>query len=722
MLLAGNTARFRVHRHGWARLRTAVACVAAVGVALMCLSYRDLEPNHSAPSLKNGDYFASMAPSEDDLDSPDGRRGFVLLQKVAASSLLHHLGTNAAARSTPGGAKLVELAGRASGLGPDDEVDYLSAGAARSQLKDYWRRLAHQTMLENGGGVQVNSASSDAEEVHVAHSPLTADEARRQLQDFWSSLGKHDRVKSIRDQAKQKVESAARLRKKAVDPVKDTTMDEMERIWSSESAHSKGTHAAGHDTAKKAGRVPETKLHHFTANESASARSAPATAEGSKGSSGPSSSLLPTCSSCSLQESLVSWPVWNHRVDHALRVAENIAQGSPWNKTLHDVTLGPDAAEADAADKHDEDGGKAAAGYSDKDMQLEVESAVSSLRAAIAESKAEQVEQEAQDHGEGASSLASSQRTHCLRTCFVELQSLVTRHGFAVSRADAPAPLASTPKQKEAAATRQAASDAPEARKTSEASSPQAFPNRKTALAKTSTAKASSHSGDDSIENVVDSVEEAMGDSEEKAAKLGGSGVAAAVKAVAHVVADDVADTSGDHVQVHSATAKAQGRSPSSSASWSSSRVPAASSAGTQVAEGTSVSVSASHRAKAAGSAAGGDDADGDDVRRLEDSALNDAAQAQEQVREGESELKRLKTLLKRARSIKHEDNSSEGDTSSEDDSTDDSDASAEDGTDESDSVEGGLSGLGSDSGLASVTREALAVKDGKVPRSRASA
>jgi len=34
-----------------------------------------------------------------------------------------------------------------------------------------------------------------------------------------------------------------------------------------------------------------------------------------------------------------TWPVWNHRVDHALRVAENIAQGSHWNKTLHHVTL-----------------------------------------------------------------------------------------------------------------------------------------------------------------------------------------------------------------------------------------------------------------------------------------------------------------------------------------------------------------------------------------------
>ena len=331
----------------FARFRAGVAFVAATGIVLVCLSYRNLEPTHSAPRIKNGNFFASLAPSEDTIDSPDGTRGFQLLQKVAASSLLQHMHKKSAGARSHGSQELA-----ADGLEfrtQDKQVDFLSANAARNQMQLYWQNLARQTKRENGGLQSTTKVHPRSELARHEKGPLTAEEARRQLSSFWSDLGKHDRTKTVRRDSRR-VEAATRLLKKAKkahasDVVKDTSMDEMERIWSSESKSSKKKTAnAEHRPHSETVGTTDKKrrIRHQKAAETAIAVpkiKSGETGEGDAGSDVKDASLhsdgsavrytsLPMCDHCSLQH--FRWPVWNHRVDHALRVAENIAQGSHW--------------------------------------------------------------------------------------------------------------------------------------------------------------------------------------------------------------------------------------------------------------------------------------------------------------------------------------------------------------------------------------------------------
>jgi hypothetical protein len=206
---------------------------------------------------------------------------------------------------------------------------------------------------------------------------------------------------------------------------------------------------------------------------------------------------------------------------------------------------------------------------------------------------------------------------------------------------------------------------------------------------------------------VVDSVEEAVGDSEEAAGKSGGSGVAAAVGAVEAAVDKVVIPTAksgaatkgGGHVAAVAAAAEAK----------SSIRLPGVvNKAG---AAGDAKVVTGEHSAGKAGVGAAAAAAvgaeNGANVRKLEDSALNDAAQAQEQVRQGESELKHLKTLLAKAHKLKQDGASSASSSSSS--SRDDSgsaDADAGLGFDDADT-----------DGLAAPKAQTLAFKSNILPR-----
>jgi len=162
----------------WARIRTAVAFFAATGVVLVCLSYRESEPNHSPPLSKNGDFFASLQPSEDDIDSPNGRRGFTLLQKAAATSLLQHMHTQAGATKPPVAAHHLSLDGLKFRAQRPQQVDFLSAGAARKQISHYWQALAHRTRVENGGDPQDAAAKLMTAPALASKGPLTAAEAQ----------------------------------------------------------------------------------------------------------------------------------------------------------------------------------------------------------------------------------------------------------------------------------------------------------------------------------------------------------------------------------------------------------------------------------------------------------------------------------------------------------------------------------------------------------------
>ena len=557
-------------RARWARLRAAAAFAAAVGVVLVCLTFRDEQPDRAVEehAQKSGNFFAEMQPTDDQIDSPDGRKGFALLQASAATSVLRHLAQQPKARVSPGGQRLQELAMDAlvPGASADAEVDFLSADAARSEMQKYWQSLSVKTHAEGRGDVQ-DVRVAHVEKMPSGHGPLTAAEARRQLNDFWSDLGSHEAVKNGRAALRKKASAAKSDR---ADPVKDTAMTEMEKVWSSESAGkaqlvSKKTGAEvseGGRDGRPVSRADDSRTRRF--------------------------STLPMCSHCSLQQSLASWPVWNHRVDHALRVAENIAQGSQWNKTLHHVTLG---AAADDSGVGDVAGDPDLAGRSDADLKLEVDSAMSSLQAAIAESKAEQVEEEAQEHGKGSASLASAQRTQCLSVCYSEVQSLVGkltahRNGKGGSKAAA---------RTEAVAVAARAGE-------HAVSTPPA----------SAAAAASKDSGDDdSIENVVDTAEKAVGFSE-----------AAAANAVEQTVHDIVVDPAQGALSPKKAAAGhlRGGVAVAAKAAESPGTVPGVSTQAATAAPAAAVTAAAA--------------VNGADVRKLEDSALSDAAQAQEQVRQ----------------------------------------------------------------------------------------
>jgi len=618
------------------RFKAAVSFLAATGVVLVCLSYRENEPNHSPPSLKNGDFFAGLQPSEDDIDSPNGQRGFTLLQKAAVSSLLQYVHTRAGAKEKQS-SQQIEAGGQKSRTQNQHE-EFLSAGAARNQMSDYWQALAHTTRIENGGDQQdAQAAKLLKAQTKTSKGPLTAGEARSQLNEFWSDLGSHDHVKSVRDAlARRKIQAAARLTSKAAkatDPVKDTSMDEMERIWSSESGKTRKANTQQKAMAKRAA----SKFVHLSAQDSGTAS---IDTDGSKA----RYTRLPQCDHCSVQH--MTWPAWNHRVDHALRVAENIAQGSHWNKTLHHVTLASD--DSDAGATHD-DSAVAATGTDDADLELEVKSAMASLRAAIAESKAEQVMEESQEHGDNGAGLSSAKRTQCLSICYSEVQSLVgylAPHQHATAAPfRAPVPLTATiPTAVVAPGPKQVLRAAP------------ATAEEKPSHVSSARADSTSNAGDgDSIEKAVDAVEEAVGDSEEAAGKSGGNGVAAAVGAVAQAVVNDVdapaaaaahmpalSTYRGGHAAADVAVAKSRPR-----VAGVTSNPKPVEGALAKGAKSTVVQVPAARDTR--DSTPHSDEAG---IRQLEDSALNDAAEAQEQVRQGESELKHLKTLLATAHKL----------------------------------------------------------------------
>ena len=626
----------------WARFRATVATLAATGIVLVCLSYRDQESNRLGNVPRNGAFFAGLAPSDDTIDSPNGQRGFQLLQKGTPASVSLVSGTQSAAIAK-GGSRGVVVADGLRFKARAHTVDFLSAGAARNQMKLYWQGLAHKTSLESNG--EPRGGHRERPRVAEADAPLTAGEARRQLEDYWDDLGSHDHVRSVRT-VQRKIEAAARLSKRAkkvVDVVKDTSMDEMERIWSSEGKGAKaGTPltvakpAAKTKDAVAKVHAPSTRQGHQLAAAKAPAApdASPAVNdEAMLGAGTPIYTSLPMCDHCSQQH--FTWPVWNHRVDHALRVAENIAQGSHWNTTLHHVTVpAPDASD----DGDDAESADMPTDTSDADLELEVESAMSTLRAAIAESKAEQVEQEAQEHGADSTSLATAQRTQCLDVCYNEVQSLV---GFLASEKHVHSAGSSlTTRQKPAArGTVAAVSTSPGSRAV------KVIHHRKlagsngapavSAPALASPKSDTSLDDGDSIEKAVDAVEEAVGDSEADAGKSGGSGVAAAVGAVEAAVAKDVDE----------APAGASSAGKQRAARWAG--VTAGARGSVPKAGEQSMPVARTTASKVATGAG-----DGHDVRKLEDSALNDAAEAQEQVRQGESELKHLKTLLARAHKL----------------------------------------------------------------------
>ena len=700
----------------WAEFRAGVAFLAAAGIAVLCLSYRDLEPNNAAPRPRNGDYFASLAPEENTLDSPDGSRGFQLLQKAAAASVLQH--------EEPAGGQ--ELA--ADGLrfrAKNGQVDFLSAGAARSEMQQYWQSLARRTKLENGG-LLGGASAGDAKPAPAPHAgPLTAAEARRQLDNYWNDLGANDGVGAADKrpfESLRKARAVTRLAKKAAikDPVKDSSMDEMERIWSSESKSKKQVRATAGASSKQ--------VHHVVSLHAA-AQTGSSVHKEDGGRAGRYTSL-PMCDHCSLQH--FTWPVWNHRVDHALRVAENIAQGSHWNKTLHHVTLAGDAGDSGADGAGQDDAG-AAADESDADLKLEVESAMSSLRAAIAESKAEQVEQEADAHGEKSASLSAAQRTQCLSVCFSEVQSLV---GYLAPH---PHPAAANPATTESVAAAAPAvsatanvvkSAAPEAAapKAARQSSgtPASADGAVTSAAPVAAATPDIGNvlgGGDSIEKAVDEVEEAVGDSEEAAGKTGGGGVAAAVGAAVAAVESDVAPKP--------AAASARAETAAHGGAHAAAAVKASGSAARKSAVGAK-RVEAGHGGAAGVAAAQGgkgvEAGEGKDVRKLEDDALNDAAEAQEQVREGESELKHLKLVLAKAHKLNKERGGDGGDAASGGSgsgakrkvarNTDSADVD-----DAADDIVGAHGGI--DSGLAASDHEALdmkSVRSGKGVAGRAPA
>jgi len=279
------------------------------------------------------------------------------------------------------------------------------------------------------------------------------------------------------------------------------------------------------------------------------------------------------------------------------------------------------------------------------------------------------VEQEAQEHGPGSTSLATAERTQCLTVCYTEVHSLV-RH-LAPHKNDFPAVSTTS------AGAGPLARGAVEAMSTPGAPSPGGVHPKlsasrsKPAPPPAMPASAGSEMGlgdGDSIEKAVDAVEEAVGDSEADAGKSGGNGVAAAVGAVEEAVAKDVDDSDsakpsasghrGGVAAEGAAAAKAMGAPDDAQGRKSvEARVVTKGSSGTS------------------GAAAGAKE--GTDVRKLEDSALNDAAEAQEQVRQGESELKHLKTLLAKA----HKLNKQAQDSAPTDDSGDDVSA-AGDGSD----------------------------------------
>jgi hypothetical protein len=689
----------------WAQIRAAVAFFAAAGVAVLCLSYRDLEANNSAPRPKGGGFFASLAPEDNTLDSPDGQRGFQLLQKAAAASLLQHmrpakkqalelkqaielaqhlgpakkqalalaltpLGSGAVKDFMEGAVQPVvgAVAPKEQELASDGlkfrarkrQVDFLSAGAARDEMQHYWQSLARRTKLENGGlqdFADTRAAKVDAAP-HAGHGPLSADEARRQLDEYWNDLGAGDADKGARESL-IKMRASARLAKKNAaikDPKKVSSMNEMERIWSSESKSRKS--ASSEANSKKVHEV--VSLHTSVQASSSVSRTEP-------GSKAARYTSLPMCDHCSLQH--FTWPVWNRRVDHALRVAENIAQGSQWNKTLHHVTLGDDL-ETSSADGAGHDDDDVAASVSDADLKLEVENAMSSLRAAIAESKAEQVEEEADEHGEESASLSAAKRTECLSLCFSEVQSLV---GFLTPHPHAAAVEPSSKVPSAAAASVEAAT----------AAAAPVRPTRQYLIGDVKVVpvpKAAAASGDkghasdgSSIEKAVDAVEAAVGGSEASAGKSGGGGLAAAVGGLAAAVSADhplVSDVApkhaagasiekavdaveaalGDPAAAHALAAHG-GEHLAAVAQASGIKAAAASAAAHPP---LPMAAAAAAAAAEVGNGVGADD-ETKNVRHLEDDALTSAAQAQEQVRQGEAELQHLKVLLSQAHKLSTE-------------------------------------------------------------------
>jgi hypothetical protein len=569
------------------------------------------------------------------------------------------------------------------------QVDFLSARQARDEMKNYWNSMAEKTRLENGGSKHSSLHQAEhASKEQASKGPLTANEARMQLQDFWKDLGSHDHVKSIRDET-QKMKAAARLEMKSKqirDPHTASKMNEMERIWSSESGKTNSkvrAIKAGTNFDQDARNKIDISASAASVHDDDSDNDNDTASRGADTRAGRFSSL-PMCAQCTRLSSLNTWPVWNHRVDHALRVAENIAQGSPWNKTLHHVTLGSDAPDSDSAR---DSAGDEAAGVSDAELKLQLETAMSSLRAAMAESKAEQVEEQAQERGQGQQSLSAVHRTQCLSVCYSEVQSLMTKISapppqIAPETAVAAPAAAPAPKSAVAAVVKQHALGAPS----------------QSASASTKDAKLTNAA--DSIEKVVDSVEEAVGDSEEEASKSGGSGMSAAVGAVEAAAKHATVGSSVHSVEAAVGAVEAAVDKvvvPVVSGHFSDKDLKAASSANVasaltlqekakqaldadvaepahvggghvpaSAADATSVkSAKASAPVTPAKSEKSTAAASGVNIRKLEDSALDDAAKAQEQVRQGEAELKHLKLLLKKAHGIKEGSGSKDEDAAS---------------------------------------------------------
>jgi hypothetical protein len=204
----------------------------------------------------------------------------------------------------------------------------------------------------------------------------------------------------------------------------------------------------------------------------------------------------------------------------------------------------------------------------------------------------------------------------------------------------------------------------------------------------------------DSIEKVVDSVEEAVGDSEEEASKTGGSGMSAAVGAVEAAAKHATVGSSVHSVEAAVGAVEAAVDKvvvPVVSGHFSDKDLKAASSAnvaraltlqekakqaldadvaepahvggGHAAASAADVTPVKSAKASAPVTPAKSEKstaaASGVNIRKLEDSALDDAAKAQEQVRQGEAELKHLKLLLKKAHGIKKGSGSKDEDAAS---------------------------------------------------------
>eukprot|EP00960_Hanusia_phi_P024355 717544-Hanusia_phi.AAC.2 len=135
----------------------------------------------------------------------------------------------------------------------------------------------------------------------------------------------------------------------------------------------------------------------------------PAEAKGSD--EGARRSQLPLCQHCSLKH--LRWPAWNHRVDHAMRVAQEIAAGSAWNETLH----GGGGGEASGKEQVEKVSGK------------QIDEAVATLKAALGKEKVEEGRGRGGDADEAAATCRSQHEVRQPRADSVP----VSRRGLAAS-------------------------------------------------------------------------------------------------------------------------------------------------------------------------------------------------------------------------------------------------------------------------------------------------